>query len=1121
LGEYMRRFFAVILLLVFFTISTLAAATITAVRIPTSIAENGGTGTTGYPYAIFIQISGWTSGASSQAYLKLYSSSNNEYMWNGASWSNSTTYSSANQPVVNIDASGNWSGWIYAKHNTSVGSSPSVRAAKVGATSTNLTSAQSFTILNMVTTGGWIVAQSTTASNKGIAAYSAGNIVGTYRTEDNGITEGYSYGSGGFKIAVPAGLIDSITFFNDDGTYYSSLVGPWSVTAGTDTDINNVISVASGSATLSPILWKATTPTNIQLIFKPTTDTVHYIYIIKPISLNWNTSNISVTPVSSTTVVHGDTIQISNLSLNGPLDSVVVTLGSVTAIDSTSSFSLMVQSSKEGTSFGQIAQLPVISTYGSPCPMSQVKEKQADGTFTLLGKRVVVQGVVTVENEFGGPSYLQDGTAGIAVYDSSVTNNVNRGDEVVLLGVVTSYNGIFELQPCSILEMTSEGNLFDTLTVSMAEIKAQNQKAFEPYECRLIRVNNITSVIQTNGSPATTWATTGSGTNYDLLSGSDTLEIRISSKTNIANTAVPTSKFDLVGVLGQFNTFYQIMPRSYDDIVIEGAGPRITSGVPYESNLTATSITFHFTTDVSGTAIVNYGLTPTYGNTFTDTTKATNHSVTITGLKPATIYNIRLGSTNLGGTTYTANYIVSTASQTSTGEINVYFNKSVSTAYASHENAQGSVDLTARLITRINAATYSIDACLYNLSGSVGASIAQAFVYAKSNRNVKIRVISEKSSTDNAPYSTLTNAGITFINDGFDAINGGAGLMHNKFVVFDNRDTTSDTDDWTWTGSWNQSESGTNSDLQNSIEIQDKAMANAYTMEFNEMWGSSGDTPNSSTTRFGARKINNTPHYFSINGIPVELYFSPSDGTNNHIIQTLNKAQASVDFCLLTFTRNDIANALIAKKSAGLRVHGVVDNRTDSGSEVDSLNAHHIDTRIDINTGYLHHKYAIIDAEGGNAANQYVITGSHNWSSNAEYDNDENTLIIQSNRIANLYLQEFAARYKESGGKDTIVTSTSVREIDNERPNRYSVSQNYPNPFNPTTSFEITLPFSGFVSIKVFDILGREVTTLVNEVKPFGVYQVTWNASTLTSGVYFYKVQIGNFTNVRKALLLK
>jgi hypothetical protein len=73
-------------------------------------------------------------------------------------------------------------------------------------------------------------------------------------------------------------------------------------------------------------------------------------------------------------------------------------------------------------------------------------------------------------------------------------------------------------------------------------------------------------------------------------------------------------------------------------------------------------------------------------------------------------------------------------------------------------------------------------------------------------------------------------------------------------------------------------------------------------------------------------------------------------------------------------------------------------------------------------------------------------------------------------------------------------------------PGAFMLEQNYPNPFNPSTSFEFRVSSFGFVSLKVFDILGREIARLVNEMRPAGVYTVRWDASSLPSGVYFARL---------------
>ncbi|NWG29215.1 MAG: T9SS type A sorting domain-containing protein [Ignavibacteriaceae bacterium] len=96
-------------------------------------------------------------------------------------------------------------------------------------------------------------------------------------------------------------------------------------------------------------------------------------------------------------------------------------------------------------------------------------------------------------------------------------------------------------------------------------------------------------------------------------------------------------------------------------------------------------------------------------------------------------------------------------------------------------------------------------------------------------------------------------------------------------------------------------------------------------------------------------------------------------------------------------------------------------------------------------------------------------------------------------------------------------------------PTAFSLEQNYPNPFNPSTKIRFTIPSviasaakqSQLVSLKVYDVLGNEIETLVNEEKPAGAYEITWNASDLPTGVYFYQLQAGDFIQTKKMVLMR
>ena len=110
--------------------------------------------------------------------------------------------------------------------------------------------------------------------------------------------------------------------------------------------------------------------------------------------------------------------------------------------------------------------------------------------------------------------------------------------------------------------------------------------------------------------------------------------------------------------------------------------------------------------------------------------------------------------------------------------------------------------------------------------------------------------------------------------------------------------------------------------------------------------------------------------------------------------------------------------------------------------------------------------------------------------------------------------------YVFDGSNIIIITDIEDEQFD-FIPQQYSLSQNYPNPFNPATTIKYKIPVLSYVFIKIYDILGREVTTLINEEKPVGVYAVEWNARNLPSGVYFYRLQAGSFVETKKMVLLR
>jgi hypothetical protein len=123
--------------------------------------------------------------------------------------------------------------------------------------------------------------------------------------------------------------------------------------------------------------------------------------------------------------------------------------------------------------------------------------------------------------------------------------------------------------------------------------------------------------------------------------------------------------------------------------------------------------------------------------------------------------------------------------------------------------------------------------------------------------------------------------------------------------------------------------------------------------------------------------------------------------------------------------------------------------------------------------------------------------------------------------ISYLNALSFSYRLKQIDYDGSFEYSEEVTVENSTLPDKYSLSQNYPNPFNPSTTIEFTLPQKEFVTLKVYDVLGNEVITLINEELNAGLHYFEFDASSLTSGVYIYKINAGSFNQTRKMTLMK
>ena len=125
---------------------------------------------------------------------------------------------------------------------------------------------------------------------------------------------------------------------------------------------------------------------------------------------------------------------------------------------------------------------------------------------------------------------------------------------------------------------------------------------------------------------------------------------------------------------------------------------------------------------------------------------------------------------------------------------------------------------------------------------------------------------------------------------------------------------------------------------------------------------------------------------------------------------------------------------------------------------------------------------------------------------------------IQSVGMPTQYFGGDLPRYFPAGSKELQPGTSAYGDI---VASSFALERNYPNPFNPTTTIEYSLGLSGPTKLMIYDVLGRELVKLVDEYRPAGTHKVVWNASSMPSGVYFYRLESSNFVRTQKMILMK
>jgi phosphatidylserine/phosphatidylglycerophosphate/cardiolipin synthase-like enzyme len=463
--------------------------------------------------------------------------------------------------------------------------------------------------------------------------------------------------------------------------------------------------------------------------------------------------------------------------------------------------------------------------------------------------------------------------------------------------------------------------------------------------------------------------------------------------------------------------------------------------------------------------------------------------INLTQLQPSQIFKINFRDNQQQLQT---NYIAN--SSISSGSIEVYFNHSVATVFAQSQAALNLGNLLdEKLITYINECQHDLSIAIYNsYSPSASTGIAGA-INAAYDRGVKVRLIYDGSTS--SVMIPLLNPLIPILPSPSSS---SYGIMHNKFVVFD-AESSDPNQPFVWTGSTNWTASQIDGpDRNNAIVIQDQALALAYKMEFDEMWGSSTMLPDAPNSKFGPYKSDNTPHHFVVGNKVIDAYFSPSDGTTAKIMDAINSADTDLEIATMLITRSDVKNTLLAKYAAGLtNINLLVDSQNPSGNQITAIQAGLTPGHASVFTlsGIMHHKFMVADNFNANS-DPLVLTGSHNWSNSAETKNDENTLIVHDANIANQYFQAFADLYQQAGGNMEYlgVQASSANA---------NLCAIYPNPTSGNITVKWDQTLSTAVKINIYSLLGKAVFTqqLNNSTA------ATLSITDLESSIYFVSVE--------------
>ena len=314
-----------------------------------------------------------------------------------------------------------------------------------------------------------------------------------------------------------------------------------------------------------------------------------------------------------------------------------------------------------------------------------IAQNIADARTQALGSIVTVSGVITNGSEMPVVRYMQDSSAGIAIYDNQL-EDVDRGDSITVTGKLDDFNGLLEVIDVT---FTNHGQT-DQIIPAISTPNDVN----ESNEAELLKIENA---VFSDGGGVFSQGT------FEFESGGQTSVIFVKSGSPFDGQLIPTAPITIVGISSQFDgqnpPGYQFLPRDLNDFIYSDE-IIITSALTQE-NITTSSYDINWTTNLSGSTMAYYGTTPNLELGMLDQeSEGTDHILNVTNLEPGSIYYLKAFSINETDTAFSGLSAFATESN-STGQILAYFNKDVDITATTEKKLKTLVHLLMTLLKHI------------------------------------------------------------------------------------------------------------------------------------------------------------------------------------------------------------------------------------------------------------------------------------------------------------------------------------------------------------------------------------------------------------------------------------